>query len=196
MQLRAVADPSRVPTLQRFFRTGKGEYAEGDRFIGITVPQIRAICRECRGTSLSGDWTVAALARSRRQNDRAPAARGCVHAGRRRTQAGELRLLSGQHLPCEQLGPRRLVGAADRRRLAARSEQAPLTRLARSAMLWERRIAIVATHDFIRLRKLDETFRIADLLIEDRHDLIHKASGWMLREAGKRDEAGAARLPR
>src|SRR5687767_3341400 len=52
-QLRAAADPTRVPTLRRFFRTGKGEYAEGDRFIGVTVPRIRAICRECRGTSLA-----------------------------------------------------------------------------------------------------------------------------------------------
>ncbi len=70
--------------------------------------------------------------------------------------------------------------------LAGRS-RAPLSRLARSSSLWERRIAIVATHHFIRRGELSETFRIADLLLRDTHDLIHKAVGWMLREAGKRD---------
>jgi 3-methyladenine DNA glycosylase AlkD len=64
-----------------------------------------------------------------------------------------------------------------------------LTRLARSSSRWERRIAIVATFHFIRLGELDETFRIADLLLHDTHDLIHKAVGWMLRESGKRDGA-------
>ena len=70
--------------------------------------------------------------------------------------------------------------------LSTRS-RAPLRRLARSSSLWERRIAIVATHFFIRHDEVEETFRIADLLLTDDHDLIHKAVGWMLREAGKRN---------
>jgi 3-methyladenine DNA glycosylase AlkD len=64
-----------------------------------------------------------------------------------------------------------------------------LSRLARSSSVWERRIAIVATYHFIKRGELDETFRIADLLLRDTHDLIHKAVGWMLRETGKRDGA-------
>jgi 3-methyladenine DNA glycosylase AlkD len=75
-----------------------------------------------------------------------------------------------------------IVGAWLRER-----SRTPLTRLARSASLWERRIAIVGTYHFIKRGEVEETFRIADLLLGDPHDLIHKATGWMLREAGKRD---------
>jgi 3-methyladenine DNA glycosylase AlkD len=193
-QLRAVADPSRVPILQRFFRTGKGAYAEGDRFIGVTVPQMRAICRECRGTPLSESGR---LLQSPVHEDRLTALLLLVDAFTRGNEGeeGETRqreiydfYLANTHRVnnwdlVDSSAPQ-IVGAWLRDR-----SKAPLTRLARSAMLWERRIAIVATQDFIRQRRLDETFRIADLLIEDPHDLIHKATGWMLREAGKRDEA-------
>jgi 3-methyladenine DNA glycosylase AlkD len=65
--------------------------------------------------------------------------------------------------------------------------RSPLTRLAQSSSLWERRIAIIATHHFIRQDDFEDTFRIADILLADTHDLIHKAVGWMLREVGKRD---------
>jgi 3-methyladenine DNA glycosylase AlkD len=188
-QLRAVADPSRVPILQRFFRTGKGEYAEGDRFIGVTVPQIRALCRECRGTSLS---EIARLLRSPVHEDRLTALLLLVDAfnlrnDERRREIYDFYLANTGRINNWDLvdtSASQIVGAWLRDR-----NKAPLTRLAKSALLWERRIAIVATQDFIRQRRMEETFRIADLLLEDRHDLIHKATGWMLREAGKRDEA-------
>jgi 3-methyladenine DNA glycosylase AlkD len=196
-QLRAAADPTRVPTLRRFFRTGKGEYAEGDRFIGVTVPRIRAICRECRGTSLAESGR---LLQSPVHEDRLAALLLLVGAfTRARGDEGEALqreiydfYLANTHRInnwdlVDSSAPQ-IVGAWLRDR-----SKAPLTRLARSAMLWERRIAIIATQDFIRQRQLDETFRISDLLIEDPHDLIHKATGWMLREAGKRDEAALRR---
>ena len=193
-QLREIADPSRVPILQRFFRTGKGEYAEGDRFIGVTVPQIRSICRACRGAALSLS-EIERLLRSRIHEDRLTALLLLVDAftiaakgdDRRQREIYEF-YLANTHLInnwdlVDSSAPQ-IVGGWLRNR-----NKAPLTRLARSALLWERRIAIIATLDFIRQQQLDETFRISDLLIEDRHDLIHKATGWMLREAGKRDEA-------
>jgi 3-methyladenine DNA glycosylase AlkD len=191
-QLRAVADPSRVPILQRFFRTGKGEYAEGDRFIGITVPQIRAICRACRGTPVP---EIERLLQSPVHEDRLTALLLLVDAFNAAVKAGDEDrqreiydfYLANTHRInnwdlVDSSAPY-IVGSWLRER-----NKSPLTRLAKSAPLWERRIAIVATQDFIRQRQLDETFRIADLLIADPHDLIHKATGWMLREAGKRDE--------
>ena len=118
-------------------------------------------------------------------------------ARRRAGAAPHLRALPGEHGVHQQLGSRRLFRGADRRRLAAAAAaRAPLTRLARSKSLWERRIAIIATFDGIRRGEFDETFRIADLLLHDDHDLIHKAVGWLLREVGKRDGAARARVPR
>jgi 3-methyladenine DNA glycosylase AlkD len=192
-RLRAVADASRVPTLQRFFRTGKGEYAEGDRFIGITVPRIRAICRECRDTTLG---EIGRLLHTPVHEERLAAllllvdvfARGADDVKR---EIYEFYLANTSRINNWDLvdsSAPQIVGAWLRDR-----NKAPLTRLAKSPLLWERRIAIVATQDFIRERRLDETFRIADLLLDDRHDLIHKATGWMLREAGKRDEAALRR---
>jgi len=197
-QLREIADPSRVPILQRFFRTGKGEYAEGDRFIGVTVPQIRSICREYRRASVPLS-EIERLLRSRIHEDRLTALLLLVDAftlargadDRRQRQIYEL-YLANTHLinnwDLVDASAPQIVGAWLRDR-----NKAPLTRLAKSALLWDRRIAIIATLDFIRQQQLDETFRIADLLIEDRHDLIHKATGWMIREAGKRDESALRR---
>lgn len=186
-QLRAIADPARVPTLQRFFRTGKGEYAEGDRFIGVTVPHIRTICRQCRGTSL---YEIDRLLQSPIHEDRLAALLLLVDAFTLsiddRQEIYEFYLANTIRINNWDLvdaSAPQIIGGWLRDR-----SKAPLTRLAKSTMLWERRIAIVATLDFIRQRQIGETFRIADLLIEDRHDLIHKATGWMLREAGKRDE--------
>jgi 3-methyladenine DNA glycosylase AlkD len=188
-QLRAIADPSRVPILQRFFRTGKGEYAEGDRFIGVTVPQMRALCRQCRGAALS---EIERLLHSSIHEDRLTALLLLVDAFKlgddeRKREIYDFYLANTRYINNWDLvdaSAPYIVGASLRDR-----NKAPLTRLAKSGVLWERRIAIVATQDFIRQRQIEETFRIADLLIEDRHDLIHKATGWMLREAGKRDEA-------
>lgn len=192
-QLRDAADSTRVPVLQRFFRTGKGEYAEGDRFIGVTVPLIRAICREHRGASIA---ECGRLLESPVHEDRLAALLLLVDAFTRgdveqKREIYEFYLANTHRINNWDLvdsSAPQIVGAWLRDR-----SKAPLTKLARSEMLWERRIAIIATQDFIRQRQLAETFRLADLLIGDDHDLIHKATGWMLREAGKRDEAALRR---
>ena len=192
--LRARADRTRVPILQRFFKTGPGEYAEGDVFIGVTVPDLRRTCREC-GDATADDRLR--LLRSPVHEERALALLLMVDAFKRADEAGKRRIyteylantryINNWDLVDCSAAP--IVGAW----LAHRSRR-PLHRLARSASLWERRIAIIATHHFIKAGEVEETFAIADRLRHDEHDLIHKAVGWMLREAGKRNPAAERRF--
>ena len=193
-RLRARADQSRVPILQRFFKTGPGEYAEGDIFIGVTVPDLRRTCRECAGAT--GDDRLRLL-RSEVHEERALALLLMVDAFKRADDAGR-REIYGEYLAntdsinnwdLVDCSAAPIVGAW----LSDRSRR-PLHRLARSASLWERRVAIIATHHFIRKGEVDEAFAISDLLLHDEHDLIHKAVGWTLREAGKRDPAAERRF--
>ena len=187
--LRARADRSRIPILQSFFKTGPGQYAEGDVFIGVTVPQLRLVCRECADAT-SDDRLR--LLRSAVHEERALALLLMVDAFKRADEAGRRTLYEQYLANTATINNWDLVdcSAADivGGWLAERSRR-PLQRLARSRSLWERRIAIVATHHFIRKGEVDETFRVADILLHDEDDLIHKAVGWMLREAGKRDPA-------
>jgi 3-methyladenine DNA glycosylase AlkD len=184
--LRAEADPSRVAVLQRFFRTQPGQYAEGDRFIGVTVPAIRRLTRRFPNAPLQ---EIDALLHSPIHEARLLALLMMVRAfragdERQRRRIYELYLARTGRINNWDLvdaSAPQIVGAW----LANRS-RAPLRKLARSESLWERRIAIVATHHFIRQGEVTDTFDISDILINDPHDLIHKAVGWMLREAGKR----------
>jgi 3-methyladenine DNA glycosylase AlkD len=186
-RLRQRALPERVPILSRFFKTGPGQYGEGDVFIGVTVPDIRQVCRECRGASLED---AIQLLSSRIHEERLLAVLLLVDAFKRSDDGvrktiyerylANTRFINGWDL-VDSSAPQ-IVGAW----LAQRS-RAPLVRLAGSSSLWERRIAIIATAHFIRLGDFDDTFRIADILLHDDHDLIHKAVGWMLREVGNRD---------
>ena len=188
-RLKACADPGHVPILQSFFKTGEGEYGEGDVFIGVRTPEMRAICRESRGAPLS---SVLALLKSRVHEERALALMLLVDAFRRGDERARRAIYEAylshtafiNNWDLVDLSASAIVGG----HLAGRS-RSPLTRLARSSSVWERRMAIIATFHFIRLGDLDDTFRIADLLLDDPHDLIHKAVGWMLREAGKSDGA-------
>jgi 3-methyladenine DNA glycosylase AlkD len=195
-KLHALAIPADAAILQRFFKTGSGEYGEGDRFIGVKVPGLRAVCREYRGLPLAH---VRTLLRSPVHEERALALMILVDAFPR-AAIDEQRTIYHFYLEhttfinnwdLVDLSAAQIVGGWLRGR-----SKAPLTRLARSKSLWERRIAMIATFDGIRNGEYDETFRIADLLLHDSHDLIHKAVGWLLREVGKRDGAAARRFLR
>ena len=188
-QLRKLARPQSVPILRRFFKTGRGEYGEGDVFIGVKVPGVRTVCRECSEVSLP---TVKKLLRSRVHEERLLALLILVQAFKSASEVERRRIYKLylantafiNNWDLVDASASQIVGAY----LYARSKS-PLTKLARSKLLWERRIAIIATFDYIRRLEFDETFRIADLLLHDEHDLIHKAVGWLLREIGKRDGA-------
>jgi 3-methyladenine DNA glycosylase AlkD len=193
-KLRAQASSGNVAILQRFFKTGPGQYGDGDRFIGVKVPTIRAVCRECRGLSLK---EVRTLLHSPIHEERLLALLILVDAFKVADEAERRRIYDFylEHITfinnwdLVDLSAAQVVG----RWLYGRSKR-PLIRFARSRSLWERRIAIIATFDYIRRGEFDETFRIADLLLHDEHDLIHKAVGWLLREVGKRDSVAERRF--
>ena len=184
--LRERADPARAEISRGFFKTGPGEYAEGDEFIGVALPDLRRICRECRDATVD---EVSSLLQSPVHEARLLALLLMVDAFGRADEAGRRdvyqRYLSStafiNNWDLVDSSAPAIVGGW----LAERS-RAPLVRLARSSSLWERRIAIVATQHFIRNGEVDETYKISDLLMRDEHDLIHKATGWMLRETFKR----------
>lgn len=188
-KLRARANPASVPILQSFFKTGPGQYGEGDIFIGVKVPGVRAVCQECAGVPLK---EIDIVLRSRVHEERLLALLMLVDRFERGDDTerrkiydfylGRTAFINNWDLVDSSAA--QIVGAWLRGR-----SKAPLTRLARSKSVWERRIAIVATFDDLRDGEVGETFRIADLLLHDEHDLIHKAVGWLLREAGKRDGA-------
>ena len=204
-ELRRLRNPAQAAILRRFFKTGPGEYGEGDEFWGLKVPQVRAVLAGFSEVPLAvaGEllaspahearfFAVAALVRAyARGNSAARAAIFDFYLSRTdRINNWDLVDVSapgivGRHLPPG--GGRRVLG-----------------RLAASPLLWERRIAMVSTLEHIRHGQSENTFWLAERLLDDPEDLMHKATGWMLREAGKRDvqalfsflDAHAAHMPR
>ncbi len=194
-RLRALANPTIAAQAIRFFKTGPGDYGEGDRFLGIRVPVLRRVARERRAASVT---TMFALLRSPLHEERLLALLLLVAAFRHTDERGRERIYRGYARAI-----RRYVNNWDLVDTSAphivghflehRSRE-PLYVLARSSDLWERRVAILATFWFIRRNDFADTFAIAELMLTDEHDLIHKAVGWMLREAGNRDAKAAARF--
>lgn len=184
-------DPSQVEGLSRFFKTGPGEYGEGDLFLGIKVPVTRSVVKDCwKGTSfedleeclasgyhevrLAGLLTLVEIfSHSRKDPLVQERCIGFYLAHTERINNWDLVDLS-----CYQLLGSWLMD----------KDRSLLYDLARNGKsIWEQRIGIVSTMAFIRKGQLDDTFAIADILLDHPHDLIHKATGWLLREAGKRD---------
>jgi 3-methyladenine DNA glycosylase AlkD len=184
--LRSAADPAKAEILARFFKTGPGEYGEGDRFIGVVVPKIRKIAK-VHAQAARGE--IRKLLRSPYHEERLAALLILVEQYRRgdasqRRSIYELYLANASRInnwDLVDLSAQHIVGAQ-----LYTNNSFVLTKLARSKNLWERRIAMLSTYYFIRRGESGEALRIAELLLHDPHDLIHKAAGWMLREVGKR----------
>lgn len=202
--LRRRAKPGKAKGLQWFFKTGPGEYAEGDKFIGVMVPESRAIARRYRELPLR---EIKQLLRSPWHEERLVALFILVDQFQRGSATEQQAIYELYLRSTRCVNNWDLVDSSAAYIVGPWLEQrsrAALYRLAQSTSLWERRIAIVATHHFIRRRDHRDTLRIATLLLGDRHDLIHKACGWILRELGKRDAAvlerflrrHASRMPR
>jgi len=190
-ELAAAADPERARNLAWYFKTGKGQYGYGDRFIGLTVPTMRRIAHRYFHLPLTD---VAKLLASPIHEHRSAALEILVAQYEREKSKAVFDFylkhtkfvnnwdlvdtsapyIAGQHLLTR---PRKI-----------------LYRLAKSRNLWERRIAIVSTFAFIKAGDFEDTFAIAKLLLKDDHDLIHKAVGWALREAGKQSAPALLRF--
>lgn len=177
--------PERAAGVMRFFKTGKGEYGEGDVFIGCTVPECRLVAKEFRALPLA---EVEKLMMSRIHEERAVGLFILVaqferSPDRKIFQLYRKRLAFVNNWDLVDLSAPGIVGGwlADK----------PRGWLAKSKVLWYRRIAMVATFHFIRRGESKDAIRIAEALVNDEHDLIHKAVGWMLREVEKRASAEA-----
>lgn len=188
--LKALAAPERALANLRFFKTGKGEYGEGDRFLGVTMPQVRAVAKEHAAgmtladidTLLASPWhevRMAALVVMMLQYKKADT-RGRKaffdsyrsNVLRHNINNWDLVDVSAPHI----------VGAW----CAEQGDWRVLKTMARSTLLWERRVAIIATFAFLAKRETAPSYALAELLVHDAHDLMHKAVGWTLREMAKR----------
>jgi 3-methyladenine DNA glycosylase AlkD len=186
-RLRRMGDTRKAQFLKGFFKTGPGEYGEGDEFLGIRVPELRSLSGEYRSLT-SGE--VLPLLRSPFHEERLFAllviirefskGDGSVQEGVYHLYRENMAFINNWDLVDISAPP--VVGGY----LMERSRK-PLYRLAESKSLWHRRIALMATFHFIRHHQFQDTLKIAEMVLHDREDLIHKAAGWMLREVGKRD---------
>lgn len=181
------ADEKKAILLQRYFKTGPGEYAEGDVFLGVTVPQTRKIVRQYREMPLSQvrqllkspihEHRQAALFILVWQFESRPEGRGKIY----KLYLAHTKYINNWDL-VDSSAPQ-IVGGY----LLSQADRSILDTLATSGDLWKQRIAMLATSSFIKQNDFSDALRMAELLLAHPHDLIHKAVGWMLREIGNRD---------
>ncbi len=187
-RIRRLADKNKAGMLRGFFKTGPGEYGEGDVFLGVTVPAIRKLAKEHERLP---PRDAAKLLKSPYHEERLLALLMLVRAFTRGTEPEKKKLFTlylgnTRHVnnwDLVDLSAPAIVGGY----LAGSGDRSQLYALAGSRDLWKRRIAIMATFAFVKRNDYADTLNIAEKLLDDRHDLIHKAVGWMLREIGKRD---------
>jgi 3-methyladenine DNA glycosylase AlkD len=181
--LKDLADPKRAAVFQGFFKTGPGEYGEGDVFIGLTVPQVRGLVRRFRDAGLD---VIPPMLDSDIHEERLLAL--LLLVGRYKKDPEAVYRLYARSFP--RINNWDLVDASAEPIVGAHAVgRAQLLKWAASKHLWTRRIAIVSTFHSIRRGRFGDTLAVAAALIGDEHDLLHKATGWMLREVGKRDVA-------
>jgi 3-methyladenine DNA glycosylase AlkD len=188
-QLRSLSSPEAAALAARYFKTGPGEYGEGDVFLGLCAAEMHKLAKEHR-TLPFGELKV--LLRSAIHEDRLLALLILVLRISQSDEATKRQVYDLYLAHTRYINNWDLVDASAREIVGgylADKGREPLYQLAASPNLWERRISIVATHFFIRQNDFADTLRVAERLLNDREDLIHKAVGWMLREVGKKQQA-------
>lgn len=192
--LSRLADPAKAKVLQSFFKTGPGQYGEGDVFLGVTMPQVRALARDLKGMPLRECLRL--LARGRHEERMLALVLMVGLFERAKDEAGRAAVAKAYLASRRWIDNWDLVDVTCPRILGAWLEGkdcSVLYRLARSKRLWDRRLAMVSTLWFIAKGDARDALKIAALMLKDGHDLMHKASGWMLREVGKRCDVGLLR---
>lgn len=191
--LESEADPEKAAFFPRFFRAGPGEYGEGDRFFGVTMPKIRKLARRFRAAD---EKTIAQLLDHEVHEVRLLALIVLVDQFQRAKEPKRREAIVDLYRrKLDRVNNWDLVDASAHKLLGAHLHAGPrakalreLDQLARSGHLWRQRVAMIATFYYLQQDDLEPTLRIARHLVQHEHDLIHKAVGWMLREMGKRDE--------
>ncbi|MCA9485626.1 MAG: DNA alkylation repair protein [Nanoarchaeota archaeon] len=184
-ELRNLANPKKAKILQGFFKTDPGQYGEGDVFMGITVPRSREIARKYHDLSFND---LDELLKSKIHEERLIALLILVHVYKTKDTRKEIvnyylkntRYVNNWDLV--DLTADKILG-----NYLLDKDRKILYDLAKSKSLWEKRIAIISTFQFIRNNDFKDTLKISEILLQDSHDLMHKAVGWMLREVGKKD---------
>lgn len=186
-ELQALSNTEKREIFPKFFKAGKGEYGEGDRFLGVTVPNIRAIAKLHKDISIE---EIRDLIQSEWHEVRLCALIIMVEKSKKKDEALRQQLFELYLSQTDRINNWDLVDLSCRfiigEYLLDKSRDI-LYQLAQSPLLWDNRIAIVSTYAFIRKGQLEDTYALSDLMMHHPHDLMHKAIGWMLREAGKRD---------
>jgi 3-methyladenine DNA glycosylase AlkD len=186
--IQKLGSPKRAVLSERYFKTGKGEYGEGDIFLGLTVPETRATAKKYADLPLTD---IETLLHDPIHEYRLSALMILMEQFRLSDEAGKKKIYAYylantkyiNNWDLIDLSARDIIGGY----LADKKDRRILYSLARSTSIWERRMSIIATFAFLKVGEFSDAFAIAEILLHDTHDLIHKAVGWVLREVGKKD---------
>jgi 3-methyladenine DNA glycosylase AlkD len=184
-ELKKLADKKQAELLQRFFKTSKGEYGEGDVFLGIKVPLQRKVAARYKDMPLS---ELQKLLNSKVHEHRLTALAILIgQYNQNPSKVFDFYLKNTKNInnwDLVDISAHKIVG-----KYLLDKEKGLLYKLAQSKNLWERRMAVISTFAFINKNDFDDSLKLAKILLNDEHDLMHKAVGWMLREIGKKDLA-------
>ena len=187
IDLQNLNDPVKAEILSKFFKTGKGQYGEGDIFLGIKVPEQRKVAKKYTGLTLDD---ISHLLKSEIHEFRLTALFILVLKYKKEDTHGKQEIVDFYLRNTENINNWDLVDSSAHYILGdflLDKDRSILYELARSENLWERRIAMLSTFAFIKNEQFEDALNISEILLFDKHDLIHKAVGWMLREIGKSD---------
>jgi 3-methyladenine DNA glycosylase AlkD len=185
-ELKSLSNPAKIGVFQKFFKTGKGEYGEGDIFLGITVPVQRVVAKKYIDINLND---VFILLKDPIHEFRLTSLFILVMKYRKSDKTGKEKITKLYLKNTKNVNNWDLVDTSASIILGEYLLDKPrgiIFKLAKSENLWERRIAVLSTYAFLRNNDFDDAIKIYTMLLRDKHDLMHKAVGWMLREAGKR----------